>query len=191
MNTFAESVSCVLCKINIPKNTYNSLPRLCLINRTRSTSCTPQYLVSLPLYFQPQTISCHLFFYFCYFSVALCTLDSIHSVNLTAFILHLEAFTLLFAAFILYTWQYSLCILGSFHSVKQSYNTVHKSKGGAISAICLHLTHCTQRIMWCIAITWRLMPQSSVNLIFFSETTGPIGAILGRNVHLLPIVHKY
>ena len=42
--------------------------------------------------------------------------------------------------------------------------------------------------LWClgIAITWR--PLSSVSfyiLIFFSETSGPIGTKLGRNVHCM------
>ena len=65
----------------------------------------------------------------------------------------------------------------------------------------LHLSPDTE-VMWCIVITCRLSsslsPWSlSVNiLIFFSDTTGPIGTKLGRNVNWIvlwqvwPKIHK-
>jgi hypothetical protein len=50
MNTFAESISRVLCKMALPKDTYNSLPWLCFINRSRSTCSTKQNISVPPLY---------------------------------------------------------------------------------------------------------------------------------------------
>ena len=45
------------------------------------------------------------------------------------------------------------------------------------------LVHLDQRSMGTIAITWRLSSVKFYILIFFSETNGPIGTKLGRNVH--------
>lgn len=123
MNTFAESISRVLCKMALPKDTYNSLPWLCFINRSRSTSCTPDCFQSLRL-----PPFCHRL----YLAISL-----LHYVELTAFTLK-----------------------------NKSYNTVHYSKGDIISALFLHLTHFSQRVIWFIAITGHLMSQSSVKFLY-------------------------
>jgi hypothetical protein len=53
------------------------------------------------------------------------------------------------------------------------------------------LAHLTQRVMWDIAITWGLLSVTFYICIFFSETTGPIGTKLSRNVHWMVLYKVY